>query len=47
MTREEAIRILENGAWWDNINPEMSDADAQPLYDALDVAVEALAHDQR
>ena len=42
MTREEAIRILNFGAWWDNLNPEISDADSEPLYEALDMAIAAL-----
>lgn len=42
MTREEAIRTLEFGAWWDNLSPEMSDADSNPLYAALDMAIAAL-----
>ena len=42
MTREEAIRILNFGAWWDNLNPEISDAYSEPLYEALDMAIAAL-----
>lgn len=42
MTREEAIRILNFGAWWDNLNPEISDADSEPLFEALNMAISAL-----
>ena len=43
MTREEAIRILTFvGTRWNNLNPEMSDADSEPLYEALDMAISAL-----
>ena len=46
MTREEAIRILNFGAWWDNLNPEISDADSEPLYESLDMAISALRAQQ-
>lgn len=46
MTREEAIRTLNFGAWWDNLNPEMSDADSEPLFEALDMATSALRAQQ-
>ena len=46
MTREEAIRTLNFGAWWDNLNPEMSDADSEPLFEALDMAISALKQQQ-
>lgn len=42
MTRKEAIRILNFGAWWDNLNPEISDTDSEPLYEALDMAISVL-----
>lgn len=43
MTREEAIRILENGNWWNWLDDIRGDAeDLMPLYDAIDLAVEAL-----
>ena len=42
MTRKEATRILQNGSWWDCLPDDMSDADMNPLQDALDVALEAL-----
>ena len=46
MTREEAIFTLENGAWWDSLNDDMSDADKNPLFDALDMAISALRAQQ-
>lgn len=42
MTIEEAIWTMENGAWWDSLNDDMSDADKNPLFDALDMAISAL-----
>ena len=42
MTREEAIKILENGGWWDSLDDDISDADMDPLQDALDLALTAL-----
>lgn len=42
MTRKEATRILQNGLWWDYLPDDMSDADMNPLQDALDVALSAL-----
>ena len=42
MTRKEATRILQNGSWWDCLPDDMSDADMNPLQDALDVALSAL-----
>lgn len=45
MTREEAIEVLENGAWWDLLIPvttiEGRKADNE-LYEALDIALAAL-----
>lgn len=46
MTREEAIRTLNFGAWWDNLDPEMSDADSEPLFEALGMAISALRAQQ-
>ena len=46
MTREEAIRILNFGAWRDNLNPETSDADSEPLYEALDMTIAAFRAQQ-
>lgn len=46
MTREEAARILEMGGWWDSLNPDISDADMNPLQDALDIAINALRHNR-
>ena len=42
MTREEAIKVLENGSWWDSLDDDISDADMNPLQDALDLALAAL-----
>ena len=45
MTREKAIEILENGAWWDLLIPittiEGRKSDIE-LYEALDIAIAAL-----
>lgn len=46
MTREEAIRTLNFGTWRDNLNLEMSDADSEPLFEALDMAISALKQQQ-
>ena len=46
MTREEAIRTLNFGAWRDNLNSEMSEADSEPLFEALDMAISALKQQQ-
>lgn len=45
MTRKEAAHVLECGAWWDHLPDDMSDADINPLHDALDVALAALRCD--
>lgn len=31
-----ALDVLNNGAWWDDIDDDASDADMNPLYDAID-----------
>lgn len=46
MTTEEAIKILGSGSWWDYLNDEMSDADFDPLDEALDKAIAALRAQQ-
>lgn len=46
MTIEEAIRILEAGGWWDLLDPSGSDADLDPLDEAIDVALSALRAQQ-
>ena len=47
MTTKEAIWTLENGAWWDSLGDDMSDADKNPLFDALDTAISALRAQQQ
>lgn len=47
MTTEEAIKTLEDGAWWDSLPQDMSDADMNPLQDALDTAIAALRAQQK
>lgn len=43
MTNEEAIEILENGAWWDMVGAMSCDSDASvKLHAALDAAISAL-----
>ena len=32
-----ALDVLNSGAWWDNISDDASDADMNPLYDAIDI----------
>ena len=32
---EWALYVLNNGAWWDDIDDDASDADMNPLYDAI------------
>ena len=32
---EWALDVLNSGAWWDNIPDDASDADMNPLYDAI------------
>lgn len=46
MTVDEAIHILECGGWWDILDPSGSDADLDPLHEALDVALAALRAQQ-
>ena len=45
MTREKAIEVLENGAWWDLLIPittiEGRKSDIE-LHEALDIAIAAL-----
>lgn len=43
MTRKEAAHVLECGSWWDCLPDDTSDADMNPLQDALDVALDVLA----
>ena len=45
MEKKEAIWILENGAWWDSLPDDMSDADKNLLLAAIDAAVDALQMD--
>lgn len=42
MEKKEAVWILENGAWWDSLPDDMSDADKTPLLAAIDIAIAAL-----
>ncbi|MCM0708678.1 hypothetical protein NBH08_27900 [Faecalicatena sp. BF-R-105] len=42
MNSKEAIHVLECGGWWDYLSDDMSDADMNPLQDALDAAIVAL-----
>lgn len=42
MTNEKAVEVLQNGGWWDELSPDMSDADEEPLHEALDAAIAAL-----
>lgn len=32
---EWVLDVLNNGAWWDDIDDDASDADMNPLYDAI------------
>lgn len=42
MSKQEAIWTLENGAWWDSLPDDISDAEKNPLLAAIDTAVAAL-----
>ena len=45
MTREEAIKILENGGWWDLLIPITTiegRSDEDKLHQAIDMAISAL-----
>ena len=37
-----ALDVLNSGAWWDNIPDDVSDADMNPLYDAIDTVQDTL-----
>lgn len=39
---EWALYVLNNGAWRDNIPDDVSDADMNPLYDAIDTVNDVL-----
>ena len=44
MTREEAIKVLEDGSWWGELNEWYMTANPEfkQLHDAVDVAISAL-----
>lgn len=47
MTNEEAIEVLENGAWWDMVSTMSCGRDASvKFHAALDVAITALCAQQ-
>ena len=37
-----ALDVLNSGAWWDNIPDDASDAEIQPLCDAIDTVQDTL-----
>ena len=39
---EWALSVLNNGAWWDDIDDDASDADMNPLYAAIDTVNDVL-----
>ena len=39
-----ALDVLKCGAWRDNIPDDISDADMNPLYDAIDTVQDTLEH---
>lgn len=39
---EWALGVLNYGAWWDDIDDDASDADMNPLYDAIDIVNDVL-----
>ena len=39
---EWALYVLNNGAWWDDIDDDASDADMNPLYEAIDTVNDVL-----
>ena len=47
MTREEAIEVLENGDWWDDLSEYISKPVMQELQDALDMAISALREQEQ
>lgn len=48
MNREEAMKILENGEWWDNLDEwyEVANPEFKKLHDAVDIALSALCTQQ-
>lgn len=42
MTREEAIRTLQFGEWWDFLSGEIGDYAESTLHEALNLAIDAL-----
>lgn len=46
MTREEAVHVLEDGLWWQELDPDMSEAIRDELDQALDMAISALRAQQ-
>lgn len=42
MDPKMAIHVLQCGSWWDSLLDDISDADMNPLQDALDAAIDAL-----
>lgn len=42
MTREEAIRTLQFGEWWDFLSGEIGDFAESTLHEALNLAISAL-----
>ena len=39
---KRALDVLNSGAWWDNISDDASDADMNPLYEAIDTVNDVL-----
>ena len=49
MTREEAIKVLEDGFWWENLDEwyEQSNPEFGELHNAVDMAISALREQPR
>lgn len=47
MDPKMAIHVLQCGGWWDSLPDDISDADMDPLQDALDAAIDALEKERR
>lgn len=47
MTKEEAIRTLEYGEWWDFLSDDIADRAENPLHEALNMAVAALREQEQ
>lgn len=42
MDIKETIIVLGRGGWWDELSPDISEADMEPLQEALDIVLDTL-----